>query len=221
MAFCLAAPAIAADVAQPPYEQSVTEQYNACIQLARTQPETTFKTARAWYQETKAIAAQHCMALSLFQMQDYRGAANELSAILKSITPAQGRLWLDMKSQAARAFLLAGSYEVAESHLNEALHWASDEGLDQDMVPLLIQRSRIYALHNENLRAIHDLDHAFSIRADKAVLLERARTFLKMGKFNSAKEDIDAVLKQEPLNEEASILLGKLEHRQKALAQKK
>ena len=198
-----------------PYTQDTAQQYESCTQLVRQQPEQTFKKARAWYQETKALAAQHCMALALYEMRDFLGAAHELENILHSVTPSQGRLWLSMKSQTAKAYQNAGRFANADQHLGQALRWASDNGLDDDMVPLLVQRGRIYALHNEHLRAIHDLDHALSIdEKNDLVLLERARVFIKMGDTDSALKDIKSVLANDPLHEEASILLGKVERRQ-------
>lgn len=205
----------------PAYAQepvlSAEQQYALCSQRAHRFPEETFKLARDWQQKGGGIPAQHCMALSLYGMRDYNGAARELEMILRSVSPAQGKLWLSIKAQVAKAYFHSQAYEPAENHLSEALRWASEHEADADMVPLLIQRSRIYTLHNENMRAINDLDHALSIQSDDEVLLERARVFIKIGKTESALDDIRGVLKRDPLNEDASALLGAVERRMKQL----
>ena len=195
------------------FQQNLGDQYASCTTLVQTNAEQAYKKARAWFDETGAMAAQHCKALALFEMGDYAGAARELDAILKSVTPGQRRLWLNMKIQAAKAHMYAQDFVGGEQHLTEALRWASEQpGMEQDMPPMLVQRARIYALHNEHLRAINDLDHALTIKKDDhAVLLERARVFIKMGKGESALDDINTVLKADPLNEEASSMLSKVE----------
>lgn len=212
------APAYATEEPAP----SVASRYADCTQMSHTQPEEAFKTAQKWFKESHSVAAEHCMALSLFEMRDYRGAANELERILEIITPSQGKLWLNMKLQTAKSYMLAENYVPAEKHLTEALRWASDQGnLDAEMSPLLIQRSRIYALHNEHLRAVNDLDHALAIAPSADVLLERARVFIKLRKIDSALDDIKAVLKAEPMNDDASKLLSIVERRMDEMAKKK
>lgn len=199
---------------EPVYEQSLQEQYQACTRMARERPAETFKRAKAWYLETKTLAAQHCMALSLFEMRDYPGAANELELILQRLAPEQQPdLWLSMKTQVSKSYGLSNRDDLAEKHLTEALKWANVNGKDQAMVPMLLQRGRIYAMNGEHLRAINDLDHAYSINQDPAALLERARVFIKMDKLDDALDDVRAVLKKEPLNDEASRMLGIIEKR--------
>lgn len=211
-----------AALAKDEFKQNLGDEYAACTGLVKTDAEQAYKKARAWMDETGAMAAQHCKALALFEMGDYAGSARELDAILKSVTPGQRRLWLNMKIQAAKAHMYAQNFIGGETHLTEALRWASEQqGMEADMVPMLIQRARIYALHNEHLRAINDLDHALSIKNDKDVLLERARTFVKMGKPDSALDDVKAVLKEDPLNEQASSMLSKIEQAMNKQGKKK
>lgn len=179
-------------------------QYAECTKNLADDPEGTYKRARAWYGQSKSIAAQHCMALAHYQLKEYPQAAAMLDAVLSGITPAHGRLWLAAKSQAASAHIAAGDADAAQKHLNEALRWAMDKEMDADMVPLLAQRAGILARQGQHLQAVQDLDHALSIEPDAhAVRLQRAKLLLKMGKKAEAREDVEAVLAKEPGNEEA------------------
>src|SRR5690606_24705579 len=108
--------------AEPVYEQSLQEQYQSCTSLARQQPAETFKRAQKWFQESKTMAAHHCMALALFEMRDFANAAKELEDLLTRLDPQQQPdLWLSMKEQAAKAHAYNKREDLAEKHLTEAL----------------------------------------------------------------------------------------------------
>ncbi|MBM3617996.1 MAG: hypothetical protein FJX23_05555 [Alphaproteobacteria bacterium] len=194
-------------------QQSLAEQYKSCTQLSALKPKETLERAQKWYAESGQLAAQHCMALAQFELQDYDGAASSLETILMSVDQTQGALWFSMKKQAARAYLNSGNGQPAERHLTDALRFASDKGMNSEMVPLLIDRANLYAAKNEHLRAIQDLDHALTLQNTAPVVLERAKVYLKMGDTKLAEQDIRAVLKADPLNEQASRMLGDLERR--------
>lgn len=194
-------------------QQTLTEQYKSCTQLSALKPKETLERAQKWYAESGQLAAQHCMALAQFELQDYDGAANSLESILTSVDQTQGALWFSMKKQAVRAYLNSGNGQPAERHLTDALRFASDKGMDKEMVPLLIDRATIFAARSEHLRAIQDLDHALTLQNTAPVVLERAKVYLKMGDTKLAEQDIRAVLKADPLNEQASRMLGDLERR--------
>lgn len=218
----ISTPALAAsDVAGKDYQQSLSDLYKSCTQMAVTQPKETLIRAQKWYEESKQLAAQHCIALAQFELKDYQGAGETLDNILLSLDKTQGNLWYSMKKQAAKAHLFSGNSELAERHLTDALRYASDHNLDKDMVPLLIDRARLYGAKNEHLRAIQDLDHALSLNNSAPVVLERARIYLKMGNIEAAERDIRSVLKVDALNEEASQMLGELERRMNELKAEK
>jgi hypothetical protein len=185
---------------------SLNEQYTQCTQTVTSDPAGTYKRARAWYGQSQSLASQHCMALALYNLADYAGAARALESILQGLKPAEGSLWINMKSQAARAQAAAGNATAALTHLQDALYWAADKQMDDAMLPLLLQRAALYDSRNEDLLAIQDYDHAMSIRPATATRLQRARLLLKMGKTAQAVEDIDIVLQSEPANKEAQSL---------------
>lgn len=205
--------------AQPAAAQALStqEMYKACTDMATSKPQEAAARARKWYEESKQSAALHCLALAQFELKDYTGAAASLEAVLASLSKTQNNLWLSITKQAATAQRNAQNGEAAERHLSEALRYISNTGHDREMIPLLLDRARIYTARNENLRAIQDLDHALSIQPAIQIMLERARVYLNMADFETAETDIRKVLKADPLNEEASKLLGELERKENAL----
>lgn len=214
---CLAAPAFATSASAPDANQSLSEQYKSCTQMAAIKPAETLVRAQKWFEESGQMAAKHCIALAQFEAKDYAAAAQTLDSILLGIKENQGNLWFSMKKQAAKANLYSGNGAGAERHLTDALRYANDHNMPNDMVPMLIDRAQIYAKRDEHLRAIQDMDNALALNNSSAVRLERAKIYLKMGDIKAAENDIRTVLKAEPLNEEASKMLGDLERRMNQL----
>lgn len=193
----LAFPAVAGGV--PP----LNRQYAQCTGLVRSAPQEAYKFARAWYGRSQHIAAEHCMAMALFELREYTTAAESFERILIRMTPGQGAMWLGMKAQAAKAHSAAGNDNAALSHLEQALHWTAQRDMDMEMAPLLAQRAEIHERQNRHLQAVQDLDHALAIRPTTATRLQRARLMLKSGHPTEALDDLDTVLKSEPQNREA------------------
>lgn len=189
-------------------QENTNAQYTACTQRVAVDAEDAYKRARAWYGQSGNMASQHCMALALFELKNYAEAATTLDGILKRLSPAQGKLWLNMKAQAARAHIAAGHYDEADTHVAEALLWAVDKNMDTETVPLLLHRAKIAETRGEYLKAVQDLDHALEITPQTSTRLQRARMFLKLGMKASARKDVEAVIAQEPKNEEALNLLA-------------
>jgi predicted Zn-dependent protease len=188
-----------------------TEQYTECTKTISTDPKGAYKRARAWYGQSKSVAAQHCMAMAHYELQEYEQAAFMLDQVLLGITPNQRQLWLFAKGQAASAYLAAGKADISQKHLDEALRWAADQGMDSEMVPLLAQRAALLARQGQQLKAVQDFDHALSIQPDAhAIRLQRAKLLLEMGKKAEAREDVQTVLTKEPENEEAKLLMAQL-----------
>ena len=190
----------------PAWAQSANDRYTTCTQHASENPQATLPEARSWFEESRSVAAQHCMALSLFAMGDYKSAATTLDDILQTMKPEQGKLWISMKAQAAKAHKLAGSKSQAIMHLSEAIKLASDQGLDSEMVPLLLERSKIYESDGKALDAVQDLDHAVAIAPESATYLERAEILMRMGKNESAMDDVQTVKKLSPDDVKAAAL---------------
>lgn len=187
---------------------SVNERYSACTNSVAVNPDAAYKTARAWYGQSQSVASQHCMALALFELKNYSEAAAILEDILTKVSPGQSSLWLRMKAQAAKTQQAAGNEDAVQKHLDDALMWAASRDMDKDMLPLLSQRAKLYSNRSQHLKAVQDLDHAYAIEPSNAILLERARIFLRIDKKQPAREDIEFVLKSDPKNQEALSLLA-------------
>lgn len=189
-------------------QSETAAQYATCTALVKQNAQAALQQARDWHRQSGELSARHCLALAQYQLGQFKPAAAELDAILKSVSPSQPQLWFAIVKQAARAHFQAKNYTAAGSYLSEALIWAGEqENMETAMPPLLLQRARVLALQGDYLRAIHDLDHAYSLQPDNKLRLERARLFIQMGKNESALEDINAVLQNEPQNQRAATLL--------------
>lgn len=190
-------------------QEDSNARYNDCTRSVSNNPEAAYKTARAWYGQSRSMAAQHCMALALYELKNYHEAATTLDDIVSRVPASQGALWLNMKAQAAKAHLSAGDATAAKNHLDEGLLWAVDKNLDVQTVPLLTQRANLYAQEGEYLMAVQDLDHALEIVPSNPILLQRAHIYLQLNMKDAARKDAEFVLKQEPRNEAALTLLAR------------
>lgn len=200
--FCLVLSSASA-YAQP----GANAQYEDCTRRVAADAREAFKYARAWYGQSRSMAAQHCMALAHFELKEYREAAEMLDAIISRVPPSQGVLWLTMRGQAAKAHLAAGNPDAARAHLDEGLLWALDKSLDVQTVPLLTQRALLFDQQRAYLKALQDLDHALEILPSNPIMLQRAEIYLKLDMKSAARKDIEFVLRQEPSNAKARELL--------------
>ena len=79
--------------------------YQACLQLARKQPDKALELAGKWIALGGTEAAHHCQALALIGLKDYGEGATRLEELVQhSIQPALVRA--NMLAQAAQAWLL-------------------------------------------------------------------------------------------------------------------
>ncbi|MCH2547695.1 MAG: hypothetical protein MK052_08815 [Alphaproteobacteria bacterium] len=199
--------ALAASIGNGQAVAQVNQQYAACTHSIATNPEAAYKKARAWYGTSKTLAAQHCMALALYEMKDFNGASNALETILRGMTPSQGQLWLSMKLQTSKAHYAAGNFGAAKKHLDDSIYWATDRAVDEEIVPFLLQRAKVFIKQAQHLKAVQDYDHAISIAPSVQSHLLRAKLLISMGKHAQAQEDIDAILESDPGNIAAKNLL--------------
>lgn len=197
--------------------QSEAERYQACTALVSTNPVKALADAEKWLKkESKNMAALHCKAMSLFVQRKYADSTITLEKILKLYkNKKRDNVWLSIKAQTAKAYALADQFTKAEKHLSEAISWASESDKTADLLPLLQQRATLYQQQNSPLKAVNDLDYAISVSPTAELLLQRAELLMKMGKTASAKEDAEAVLKNNPTNTTAKALLQQFQKQPK------
>jgi hypothetical protein len=82
--------------------------YERCMKLARHDPGAGEKLALAWHERGGAHPADHCAAVALIGLKQYKEAATRLEALAQSMTTAPPGLRAEVLDQAGQAWGLAG-----------------------------------------------------------------------------------------------------------------
>lgn len=183
-------------------------EYDRCLGLLTTEPETAASFARTWFARGGGEPAVHCLALSRLALGEPVPAAEELERLASaSASPAATRAAL--LEQATQAWLMAGIAARARSTATAAL------ALTPDDANLLIERAAAAAQLEHHAEAVDDLARALRLdprRSDALVL--RAAALRQLGRIEPALADADAALALDPDNAEALLERGILRQRQ-------
>ena len=167
-----------------------SQQYTACMQLAKTRPREAYASANAWYDRGGDQAAQHCAAIALIGMGDYVEAANRLDRLANAQAGGRNKLRADLYSQAGQAWLLASYPDKALLSQGNAI------ALDPNSADLLIDRAVTYAGIDRLADALRDLNKALQIAPRRHEALTLRATVLRLGRQpDKAAADIDQAIK--------------------------
>ena len=190
--------------------------YKVCSELAKTNPAMALVRAEEWSRIDTGIPAQHCRAMALYGLGRYDEAANIL-ATLRDQTPSEDveqRNYLNQ--QAVQAWRAANRTDAAlamlTSHINDMARVKGQNVLVAKLTSgALLERARIQSTYGKTGDAVKDLDHAISLTPlNEEVLLERATAFEQLGDGDLAKEDIKSVLRLNPGNSKARLMMDRL-----------
>lgn len=109
------APALAAPMA------SDKSRYDACLAMARTEPQRGIEAAQAWRIEGGGVPARHCLAIAQFARKDYAEALKSFAGAARDSETALDGQAVVLWSQAADAALIAGKPDAALGFLDAAL----------------------------------------------------------------------------------------------------
>lgn len=209
--------AVASSVCAAPVQVKTTSQdYLSCASASKKDPERALEIASAWLkQQPEDLSALHCKSIALVALKRYAQASKSLEAMWLLLKDSDAyTLQLNVLRQAARAANLANAPEEAMKYYDMALRiMGRDDGGDGSYsktvaVEILLDRIAYYRLHKEWLNALQDADYAITYGSQlEKVLLERARIYIALGQRQLAKDDLTALLAQDPSNKEASVLL--------------
>jgi regulator of sirC expression with transglutaminase-like and TPR domain len=182
-------------------------EYERCLGLLTTEPESAEAVARAWVERGGGEPAVHCLALSRLALGEPVPAAEDLERLASaSASPASIRAAL--LEQATQAWLMAGVASRARTTATSAL------ALTPDDPTLLIERATAVLQLDRPGEAAVDLDRALSLdprRADALVL--RAAALRQTERVADALADAEAALRLDPDNAEALLERGILRQR--------
>ena len=161
--------------------------------LAGENPSAARDLAESWRDRGGAHPADHCYAVALIGLKQYKEAASRLEKLAQAMVHAPAALRADVLGQAAQGWLLAGDPRRAYAAGGAAL------GLRPDDAGLLIDRAEAAGSAGWFDKAIADLDRV--LKADPArldALIYRASAYRELGRLDPARADIDKALTLAP-----------------------
>jgi tetratricopeptide (TPR) repeat protein len=196
----VAGSAIAAEPAKSPVLPKVPRNaevdaatYDRCLKLAKQDPKAAQRLAQSWRERGGAHPADHCAAVALVGLKQYKEAATHLEALAADMKTAPAGLRADVLDQAAQAWLLAGDAVRAYAAAGQALTFQPD---DPD---LLVDRAEAAASAGYFDKAVADLDRV--LQADPGrpdALIYRASANRALDRLDPALADIEKALAETP-----------------------
>jgi tetratricopeptide (TPR) repeat protein len=167
--------------------------YERCMVEAREKPEAGRKEAQDWQSRGGGHPADHCLAVALIGLRQYKEAAGRLEALGHAMVRAPESLRAEVFEQAGQAWLLAGDpargYEAAGLALQ----------LRPNDPELLLDRAEAAGALGWYDRAAADLDRVLSADPSRIeALIYRAAANRALGRLDPAFDDISEALKRAP-----------------------
>jgi len=167
--------------------------YERCMTLASENPAAARNLAESWHDRGGAHPADHCFAVALIELKQYKEGALRLEKLAEAMVHAPPALRADVLGQAAQGWLLAGDPGRAYAADGAAL------GLRPEDPSLLVDRAEAAGSAGWFDKAIADLD--IVLKADPArldALIYRASAYRELGRLDPALADIDKALTLAP-----------------------
>ena len=167
--------------------------YERCMALAGEDPSAARDFAERWQDRGGAHPADHCYAVALIGLKQYKEGASRLEKLAQAMIHAPPALRADVLGQAAQGWLLAGDPRRAYAADGAAL------GLRPEDAGLLIDRAEAAGSAGWFDKAIADLDRV--LKADPGrldALIYRASAYRELGRLDPARADIEKALTLAP-----------------------
>lgn len=163
--------------------------YERCLSLAKTDPAAARDVAEHWLSRGGAHPADHCYAVALVGLKQYKDGATHLEALAKTMDHAPNSLRADVLDQAAQAWLLQGDPARAFADDTAALNLLPG---DPD---LLVDRAEAAGSEGWFDKAVADLDKVLASDPSRVdALVYRASANRGLGKLDVALIDIDKAI---------------------------
>jgi tetratricopeptide (TPR) repeat protein len=185
----LSAPPAAAPRGSPRSAPADAVSYERCMKLARDKPEAGRKRAQQWQESGGGHPADHCLAVALIALRQYKEAAGRLETLGQAMVRAPESLRAEVFDQAGEAWMLAGDPTRAYAAAGLALELRPD---DPD---LLLDRAEAAGAAGWYDKAVPDLDRVLT--ADPArvdALIYRAAANRALARLDPAFDDISQAL---------------------------
>jgi len=194
----------AADPA-PRDAQAEAAAYDHCTKLAKQNPAAAAKLAQTWHERGGAHPADHCAAIALIGLKQYKEAAIRLEALAQAMTIAPAPLRAEVLDQAAQAWGLAGDPVRAYAAAGAAVTLAPNDP------ELLIDRAEAAASAGYLDKAIADLDQVLKTNPNHVeALIYRASAYRAHDRMDPALADIERALSLAPNSAPALLERGNI-----------
>src|ERR1700730_15006181 len=201
-----------AAAAEPPVQSAAPRDaaveaatYERCMKLARQNPGEARSLAHRWHERGGAHPADHCAAVALIGLKQYKEAAIRLEALAQSMTTAPPGLRGEVLDQAGQAWGLAGDPVRAYAAAGAAV------ALQPNDLDLLIDRAAAAAAAGYLDKAVADLDQV--LKADPRridALTYRAAANRALDRLDPALVDVEKALALAPSSVPALLERGNL-----------
>jgi tetratricopeptide (TPR) repeat protein len=179
--------------------------YDRCMKLARDNPAAGKELAEGWRGRGGGHPAEHCHAVALIGLKQYKPAAAQLEKLAEAMVSAPTPLRAGVLAQAGQAWLLAGDPGRAYADAGAAL------ALRPDDAEILIDRAEAAGSAGWYDKAVADLDRV--LKAEPArldALIYRASAYRELGRLDPAMADVEQALKLAPNSVPALLERGNL-----------
>ena len=198
-------PAVALPPSPPRNADADAATYERCIKLAGDNPKAAHDLAAQWQQRGGAHPAEHCLAVAMIGLKQYKEAAERLEKLAPAMVHAPAPLRAEVLGQAAQAWLLAGEPGGAYAADSAAL------ALRPDDPDLLTDRAEAAGSAGWYDKAIADLDRVLQTQPTRAeALIYRASAYRRQDRLDSALADIEAALQASPQSVAALLERGNI-----------
>jgi tetratricopeptide (TPR) repeat protein len=167
--------------------------YEHCMSLANSDPGAARDFAEHWQSRAGGQPADHCYAVALVGLKQYKEGATRLEALAQAMVHAPAALRANALDQAAQAWLLAGDPARAYAAETAALNLLPGEP------DLLVDRAEAAGSEGWYDKAVADLNRVLMSDPNRVeALIYRASADRELGKLDAALVDIDRAIGLEP-----------------------
>jgi tetratricopeptide (TPR) repeat protein len=201
-------PAVKAPAATPPRAvphsaETDAATYERCLTLAKTDPAAARDLAEHWQTRGGAHPADHCYAVALVGLKQYKDGATHLETLAQVMVHAPNSLRAEVLDQAAQAWLLAGDPARAYAADSAALNLLPGDA------DLLVDRAEAAGSEGWFDKAVADLDRVLTADPNRVdALVYRASANRALAKLDIAFADIDRAVRLAPNSVDALLERG-------------
>jgi tetratricopeptide (TPR) repeat protein len=177
--------------------------YEHCMGLTKSDPAAARDYAERWQSRGGEHPADHCYALALIGLKQYKEGATRLESLATAMVHAPDSLRAEALDQAAQAWLLANDPARAYAAESAALNILPN---DPD---ILLDRAEAAGSEGWYDKAVDDLTRVLKASPARVeALVYRATAYRELGRLDDALSDIDRAVNLSPTSVSALLERG-------------